>query len=213
MELLLEPVDCRETSCGVAAGASGSARQCRSPCGNAGDPRKCLRIRRILTPNWLIWRIRDLKGMACRFRPALGRCLSSWMPIRARGLFLMHQMLRRHPLELPWQSRAVGLSSARSHHGRQLMRTAWIFQFPLDPAKRLLGEGLHIFTSTVLHQLGNKGGGKQFGSATVGVAFEFVPVAIANAQVLVKIPWLVRWPVRASSSATRDDLKRVVSLS
>jgi len=69
------------------------------------------------------------------------------------------------------------------------MRTAWIFQFPLDPAKRLLREGLHIFTSTVLHQL-RQGGGKQFGSATVGVAFEFVPVAIANAQVLVKIPGL-----------------------
>ena len=31
-----------------------------------------------------------------------------------------------------------------------VMRTAWIFQFPLDPAKRLLREGLHILTSPVL---------------------------------------------------------------
>ena len=91
------------------------------------------------------------------------------------------------------------------------MRTAWIFQFPLDPAKRLLRESLHILAATVLNQLRERSG-KQFGSATVGIGFEFVPIAIANAQVLVKI-WLVQWPVRASSSATRGDLKRVVSLS
>ena len=69
------------------------------------------------------------------------------------------------------------------------MRTAWIFQFPLDPAKRLLRESLHILAPTVLHQL-REGSGKQFGSATVSIGFEFVPIAIANAQVLVKIPGL-----------------------
>ena len=70
-----------------------------------------------------------------------------------------------------------------------MMRTAWIFQFPLDPAKRLLRESLHVLASTVLNQL-REGCGKQFGSATVGIGFEFVPIAIANAQVLVKIPGL-----------------------
>ena len=47
MELLLEPVECEETSCKLQLGLR-PGRTVRH--GNAGDPRKCLRIA-ILTPN------------------------------------------------------------------------------------------------------------------------------------------------------------------
>ena len=75
--------------------------------------------------------------------------------------------------------------------GRSVAGTARILQLSFDPAKRLLRESLHVLASTVLNQL-REGCGKQFGSATVGIAFEFVPIAIANAQVLVKIPGLFK---------------------
>ena len=57
--------------------------------GNSGDPQKKLRIRRILTPNWLVWQIQDEgKGVPINSRLA---CLPSKVDaINGRGLFLIH---------------------------------------------------------------------------------------------------------------------------
>ncbi len=89
MELLLEPVDCSETSCRLQLGLQEALVNAVRH-GNAGDPRKCLRIRRILTPNWLIWQIQDEgDGLPSHARKG---CLPDQVDAdQGRGLFLMHQ--------------------------------------------------------------------------------------------------------------------------
>ena len=89
MELLLEPVDCNETSCRLQLGLQEALVNAVRH-GNAGDPRKCLRIRRILTPNWLIWQIQDEgDGLSSDARQG---CLPDQVDANhGRGLFLMHQ--------------------------------------------------------------------------------------------------------------------------
>ena len=89
MELLLEPVDCNETSCRLQLGLQEALVNAVRH-GNAGDPRKCLRIRRILTPNWLIWQIQDEgDGLSSDARQG---CLPDQVDAnQGRGLFLMHQ--------------------------------------------------------------------------------------------------------------------------
>ena len=58
LELLLDPVDCVETTgrlqLGLQEALVNAVRH-----GNSGDPKKCLRVRRILTPQWMIWQIQD----------------------------------------------------------------------------------------------------------------------------------------------------------
>ena len=89
MELLLEPVDCNETSFRLQLGLQEALVNAVRH-GNAGDPRKCLRIRRILTPNWLIWQIQDEgDGLSSDARQG---CLPDQVDAnQGRGLFLMHQ--------------------------------------------------------------------------------------------------------------------------
>ncbi len=89
MELLLEPVDCNETSCRLQLGLQEALVNAVRH-GNDGDPRKCLRIRRILTPNWLIWQIQDEgNGLSSDARQG---CLPDQVDAnQGRGLFLMHQ--------------------------------------------------------------------------------------------------------------------------
>ena len=99
LELLLEPVDCQETSCRLQLGLQEAIVNAVRH-GNAGDPGKCLRIRRILTPNWLIWQIQDEgKGLPGSARLA---CLPEQLDANhGRGLFLMHQCFD----DIRWSSR------------------------------------------------------------------------------------------------------------
>ena len=89
MELLLEPVDCTETCSRLQLGLQEALVNAVRH-GNDGDPRKCLRIRRILTPNWLIWQIQDEgDGLPSHAREG---CLPDQLDAdQGRGLFLMHQ--------------------------------------------------------------------------------------------------------------------------
>ena len=80
---MLEPVECEETSCRLQLGLQEALVNAVRH-GNDGDPRKCLRIRRILTPNWLIWQIQD-EGDGLPLQARVGYCLSSWMLIRGVG--------------------------------------------------------------------------------------------------------------------------------
>ena len=58
--------------------------------GNSGDPSKYLRVRRILTPNWLVWQIQDQgQGISINSR---GSALPSQIDAdHGRGIFLIHQ--------------------------------------------------------------------------------------------------------------------------
>ncbi|WP_269623122.1 ATP-binding protein [Prochlorococcus marinus] len=58
--------------------------------GNLGDPKKKLRVRRIITPNWVVWQIQD-QGLGI---PSYERIFSLPSEIDAesgRGLFLIHE--------------------------------------------------------------------------------------------------------------------------
>jgi anti-sigma regulatory factor (Ser/Thr protein kinase) len=58
--------------------------------GNQADPAKCLRIRRIQSPQWIIWQVQD-EGPG--LRPHLRSAALPERPdaLCGRGLFLMHQ--------------------------------------------------------------------------------------------------------------------------
>ena len=58
VEVLLEPIQCAQQLATLQLGLQevlvNAVRH-----GNGNDPRKCLRVRRILTPRWLIWQVQD----------------------------------------------------------------------------------------------------------------------------------------------------------
>ena len=112
LELLLEPVDCQETSCRVELGLQEAIVNAVRH-GNAGDPDKCLRIRRILTPNWLVWQIQDEgNGLPCSARIV---CLPEQLDANhGRGLFLMHQCFD----DIRWSQRGNRVQLACRRPGR-----------------------------------------------------------------------------------------------
>lgn len=87
-ELLLEPVRClqlqAELQLGLQEALVNAVRH-----GNGCDPAKCLRIRRIETPHWVVWQVQDEgPGM-----PESARCSRLPQAVDAtdgRGLFLIH---------------------------------------------------------------------------------------------------------------------------
>jgi len=89
LEVLIEPIGCDVTCQRVELGLHEALVNAVRH-GNAENPQKQLRIRRILTPNWLIWQVQDEgKGM-----PLHARSASLPLDLQARsgrGLFLIHQ--------------------------------------------------------------------------------------------------------------------------
>ncbi len=58
VETLLEPVICRETAKRIELGLH-EALVNAVVHGNLSNPNKFVRVRRILTPNWIVWQIQD----------------------------------------------------------------------------------------------------------------------------------------------------------
>ena len=89
LELLLDPVDCVETTgrlqLGLQEALVNAVRH-----GNSEDPNKCLRVRRILTPQWMIWQIQD-EGKGVPSHARLGELPECIEANQGRGLFLIHQ--------------------------------------------------------------------------------------------------------------------------
>jgi serine/threonine-protein kinase RsbW len=88
LEVLLEPISCAEQLSALQLGLQevlvNAVRH-----GNANDPGKCLRVRRIVTPRWWVFQVQD---QGCGL-PADARCVD--LPEQAdalcgRGLFLIH---------------------------------------------------------------------------------------------------------------------------
>ena len=89
LELLVEPVGCEMTSQKVELGLHEALVNAVRH-GNSENPQKQLRVRRILTPNWLIWQVQD---EGCGF-PSTARAAELPRSVDAqhgRGLFLIHQ--------------------------------------------------------------------------------------------------------------------------
>jgi len=58
VETLLEPVICRETAKKIELGLHEALVNAVIH-GNLSNPNKVIRVRRILTPNWIVWQIQD----------------------------------------------------------------------------------------------------------------------------------------------------------
>jgi len=58
--------------------------------GNGNDPAKLVRIRRIHSPQWLIWQVQD-QGPGLQPEQRLALLPNELDAISGRGLFLMHQ--------------------------------------------------------------------------------------------------------------------------
>ena len=89
VETLLEPVICRETAKKIELGLHEALVNALIH-GNLSDPDKVIRVRRILTPNWIIWQIQD-EGLGV----VKNKRVSS-LPLKidvksGRGIYLIHK--------------------------------------------------------------------------------------------------------------------------
>ncbi len=79
--------------------------------GNCGDPKKLLRVRRILTPNWFVWQIQD-EGDGVPIHERSDSLPSAIDANSGRGLFLIHHCFD----DVRWSRRGnrLQLASRRS---------------------------------------------------------------------------------------------------
>lgn len=88
LELLLEPITClqqqAELQLGLQEALVNAVRH-----GNGCDPGKCLRVRRIETPRWVVWQVQD-EGPGLPAAARRGRLPEQLDAPSGRGLFLIH---------------------------------------------------------------------------------------------------------------------------
>ena len=88
LELLLEPVGCRQLQSRLQLGLQEALVNAVRH-GNGCDPQKCVRIRRIETPNWWIWQVQD-EGPGVPGPSRCGVLPDHCEATSGRGLFLIH---------------------------------------------------------------------------------------------------------------------------
>ncbi|KEF43427.1 MAG: anti-sigma regulatory factor [Cyanobium sp. CACIAM 14] len=106
VELLLEPVGCAirqaELQLGLQEALVNAVRH-----GNGCDPGKCLRVRRIVTPRWVVWQVQDEgPGLPPDARQGCLPCEQD--ALSGRGLFLIHHCFD----DVRWSSRGNRLQLA-----------------------------------------------------------------------------------------------------
>ena len=88
LDLLLEPVACLQQQARLQLGLQEALVNAVRH-GNGGDPGKCLRIRRIETPCWLIWQVQD-EGPGVPLEARVSQLPRNLEAEAGRGLFLIH---------------------------------------------------------------------------------------------------------------------------
>ena len=89
VETLLEPVICKETAKKIELGLH-EALVNAVVHGNLSNPNKVIRVRRILTPNWIIWQIQD-EGLGI-VEDKRVCCLPLNIDVNSgRGIYLIHK--------------------------------------------------------------------------------------------------------------------------
>ena len=106
LELLLEPVGDAlrqaELQLGLQEALVNAVRH-----GNGCDPAKCLRVRRIITPFWLVWQVQD-EGPGVPLQDRIKELPTQTEAISGRGLFLIHHCFD----DVRWSSRGNRLQLA-----------------------------------------------------------------------------------------------------
>ena len=89
LELLLEPIQAAEQLATLQLGLQevlvNAVRH-----GNGNDPQKCVRVRRILTPQWCIFQVQD-EGAGVPLQARSSDLPDRLDALSGRGLFLIHQ--------------------------------------------------------------------------------------------------------------------------
>ena len=89
VETLLEPVICKETAKKIELGLH-EALVNAVVHGNLSNPNKVIRVRRILTPNWIVWQIQD-EGLGI-VEDKRVCCLPLSIDVNSgRGIYLIHK--------------------------------------------------------------------------------------------------------------------------
>ena len=89
VETLLEPVICKETAKRIELGLH-EALVNAVVHGNLSNPNKVIRVRRILTPNWIVWQIQD-EGLGI-VEDKRVCCLPLNIDVNSgRGIYLIHK--------------------------------------------------------------------------------------------------------------------------
>ena len=89
VETLLEPVICEETAKKIELGLH-EALVNAVVHGNLSNPNKVIRVRRILTPNWIVWQIQD-EGLGI-VEDKRVCCLPLNIDVNSgRGIYLIHK--------------------------------------------------------------------------------------------------------------------------
>ncbi|MEY3463334.1 MAG: hypothetical protein RLZZ468_1112 [Cyanobacteriota bacterium] len=115
LELLLEPIACLETQAHLQLGLQEALVNAVRH-GNGCDPAKCLRVRRIESPHWLIWQVQDEgPGVPPQARTS---CLPERLDaLGGRGLFLIHHCFD----DVRWSGRGNRLQLAFRRQRRSPM--------------------------------------------------------------------------------------------
>lgn len=106
MELLIEPVGCELTSQRIQLGLHEALVNAVRH-GNQDNPDKRLRVRRVLTPNWLIWQVQD-EGSGVPAHVRSGTLPEQHDALSGRGMFLIHQCFE----DVRWSRRGNRLQLA-----------------------------------------------------------------------------------------------------
>ena len=89
VETLLEPIICKETAKKIELGLH-EALVNAVVHGNLSNPNKVIRVRRILTPNWIVWQIQD-EGLGI-VEDKRVCCLPLNIDVNSgRGIYLIHK--------------------------------------------------------------------------------------------------------------------------
>jgi len=114
IEILLEPVECAirqtELQLGLQEALVNAVRH-----GNGCDPAKCLRIRQIITPRWLIWQVQD-EGPGLPQEARSCSLPDSHDAVCGRGLFLIQHCFD----DVRWSPRGNRLQLAARRPQRHL---------------------------------------------------------------------------------------------
>ncbi len=89
LNMLIEPVDLKDTRERIELGLHEALINAVVH-GNLNAPEKFIRIRRIITPNWLVWQIQD-QGNGINISQRNFRLPSEIDAESGRGLFLIHE--------------------------------------------------------------------------------------------------------------------------
>ncbi len=89
VETLLEPVSCRENSKKIELGLHEALVNAVIH-GNMSDPNKVIRVRRILTPNWIVWQIQD-EGLGIVKNKRVNSLPLKIDVNSGRGIYLIHK--------------------------------------------------------------------------------------------------------------------------